>query len=135
MRCFTRMILLLQFSFHLSQHWHPYLFYITCHLSFMDFLALYHIVLYRAKFTTSSTSNITTSSPAPRLKTLAPNNQKWNRNIMHKLKATYKANRLPNLDESTKAASSNNITLPPHNRFGRRPFRRLLHDDGHMRVK
>lgn len=63
MRYFTSMILLLQFSFHLSQHWHPYLFVcITCHLSsFMDFLALYHIVLYRAKFTPSSTSNITTS--------------------------------------------------------------------------
>lgn len=73
MRYFTPMILLLQFSFQLSQHWHPYRFvYITCHLSFMDFLALYHIVLYRAKFTTSSTSNITTSSPAPRLKTPAP---------------------------------------------------------------
>lgn len=38
MRYFTPMILLLQFSFQLSQHWHPYLFvYITCHLSFMDF--------------------------------------------------------------------------------------------------
>lgn len=40
--------------------------------------------------------------------------------------------RLPSLDDEANEASTNRVNLPPHNRLGLRPRRRLFHDDENM---